>query len=270
MNINIALIGMIVLILLETGCSQTHSFMSEKIEACGLSDSLMIDEKQLFKKIDSLIEFSRCDTSVIFGMNLFKKNEKKSDWIAIKLYARRPKQRVLDRLEMLKKSDQLYRKKIIDSIGPSKGWASEEVRQLWIKQAEIDSLNWLTFNSKIIDHYGWPKISEYGYEASATAFLIVQHTNAKNQEQKLPLLMKLADEGEFSMSEIALLIDRIKVSKGEFQVYGSQVEFDAISKKFRFLPIEDEKNVDVRRTKVGLPPIQEYAKRWNIDYSYIK
>jgi hypothetical protein len=34
-------------------------------------------------------------------------------------------------------------------------------------------------------------------------------------------------------------------------------------------PIKDEKNVDKRRNKVGLQPLSEYAKLFNIEYKPI-
>ncbi|MDD4685375.1 MAG: hypothetical protein PHD45_09120, partial [Bacteroidales bacterium] len=33
-------------------------------------------------------------------------------------------------------------------------------------------------------------------------------------------------------------------------------------------PIEDEKNVNKRRLELGLPTIEEYAKKINVDYKY--
>jgi hypothetical protein len=33
-----------------------------------------------------------------------------------------------------------------------------------------------------------------------------------------------------------------------------------------FYPIEDEKNVNMRRANVGMQPIEEYAKYFGIDY----
>jgi hypothetical protein len=53
--------------------------------------------------------------------------------------------------------------------------------------------------------------------------------------------------------------------KGEKQIYGSQVVFSKTGEQ-EFYPIEDEKNVNIRREKVGLPPIEEYAKYFSIKY----
>lgn len=35
-----------------------------------------------------------------------------------------------------------------------------------------------------------------------------------------------------------------------------------------FSPIEDEKNLNKRRLELGLPTIEEYAKKMNVDYKY--
>ncbi len=50
------------------------------------------------------------------------------------------------------------------------------------------------------------------------------------------------------------------------QIYGSQIHRDQKTGKYFVAPIEDEQNVNKRRAAVGLEPLEEYAKQWNIDY----
>ena len=64
---------------------------------------------------------------------------------------------------------------------------------------------------------------------------------------------------------MALLIDRIRVYKGQKQLYGTQVKMESTRQK-SFDAIEDEKNVNKRRAEVGLGPLEEYAKQFGFEY----
>ncbi|WP_185280879.1 energy transducer TonB [Hymenobacter sp. NBH84] len=91
---------------------------------------------------------------------------------------------------------------------------------------------------------------------------MIQH----NPDAKyLPLLTAAADQGEFSWSALALLIDRLKTEQGEKQVYGSQSLFDRKGHG-KLYPIEDEVRVNERRAKVGLEPLEEYLQRHGLVY----
>ena len=71
-------------------------------------------------------------------------------------------------------------------------------------------------------------------------------------------------KGNANGSDLALLIDRIEMFNGRPQVYGSQIQY--IDGKYTIYKIIDEKNVNKRRSEVGLQPLEEYVKIWNIDY----
>ena len=68
------------------------------------------------------------------------------------------------------------------------------------------------------------------------------------------------------------MIDRIKVNKGLKQIYGTQISpvkdpnTGYLANKAEIAPIEDEENVNKRRAKVGLKPIEQQAKEFGIDY----
>jgi hypothetical protein len=72
--------------------------------------------------------------------------------------------------------------------------------------------------------------------------------------------------------QLALLEDRIAVRNGKKQIYGSQLSGDG-SGTYQIDPLEDPRNVDKRRAAVGLGPLADYLKRWNIVWDaeeYIK
>ncbi|MEO6540026.1 MAG: DUF6624 domain-containing protein, partial [Ferruginibacter sp.] len=53
--------------------------------------------------------------------------------------------------------------------------------------------------------------------------------------------------------------------QGKEQIYGSQVKMNDAG-KYEFFPIKDERNVNKRRASVGLQPLEEYAKYFDIEY----
>ncbi len=128
-----------------------------------------------------------------------------------------------------------------------------------------DSLNQLKVQ-KIIDLYGWLGKSEVGDMANQTLFLIIQHSDIAVQEKYLPMLRKSVSKEESNAYDLALMEDRILMSQGKKQLYGSQVRRNAQSKQYEVYPIEDEKNVDKRRKKMGLEPLADYLKGFGIVY----
>jgi len=128
----------------------------------------------------------------------------------------------------------------------------------------IDSSNLVMVEALIAKH-GWPGKDFVGNKGNNAVFLVIQHADLAVQEKYLPVLQKSVDEGESRPADLALLQDRVLMRQGKRQIYGSQVVFDKEGKQV-FYPIEDEKNVNLRRAKMGLQPIEDYAKFFGIDY----
>lgn len=116
----------------------------------------------------------------------------------------------------------------------------------------------------LLTQYGWPKISEVGYQAANAAFLVVQHWDATRQRQYLPTLMALCKANEASWQCYALMYDRIQVDEGKPQRYGSQVRLNSQTGKNELFPLEDEAKVDEWRSEAGLGPLKDYARQWGI------
>jgi len=129
----------------------------------------------------------------------------------------------------------------------------------------IDSCN-LVQVEILIAKYGWLGKSFVGAKGNGTVFLVIQHADLATQEKYLPLLQKSVEQGESRPADLALLQDRVLMRQGKKQIYGSQVVFNKTTGAQEFYPIEDEKNVNIRREKVGLQPMEEYAKHFGIDY----
>ncbi len=117
----------------------------------------------------------------------------------------------------------------------------------------------------MITKYGWMGRSLVGSGYNSALFAVIQHADLATQEKYFPLIKQSVDEGESRASELAMMQDRILMRQGKDQIYGSQIVFDNSGAQV-FYPIEDEKNVNIRRAKVGMQPIEEYAKYFGIDY----
>lgn len=129
----------------------------------------------------------------------------------------------------------------------------------------IDSTNQIVVEA-LINQYGWLDRSVFGAASNYICFIVIQHAPLEKQKKYLPLMMQSVAAGESRASDLALLQDRVLMRENKKQVYGSQLVPDKKTGSWVFYPIEDEINVNVRRAKVGLPPIEEYAKHFGIDY----
>ncbi|MVN90831.1 hypothetical protein GO816_06810 [Mucilaginibacter sp. HME9299] len=96
-------------------------------------------------------------------------------------------------------------------------------------------------------------------------FLVIQHADIKTQEKYLPLMRAAVKEGKAHPANLALLEDRLAIRQGKKQIYGSQISIDKTGKA-TIDAIDDEPNVNKRRAAVGLQPLENYVKQWEIEY----
>lgn len=167
-------------------------------------------------------------------------------------------------LERMHDTDQAGRSRIA-AVSKEKGPMSEEVGALWQEQTTIDKAN-LSRLIEIIDEHGWPGKTMVGEKAASGAFLILQHADYEHQKKYLPLVQQAAAAGELEGQHLALLQDRILMREGKKQIYGTQLVSDPETGRWKLHPIEDEAGVDERRASVGLPPMSEYLKLFNLQY----
>ena len=111
---------------------------------------------------------------------------------------------------------------------------------------------------EIVAAHGWPGISLVGHDGAAAAWLIVQHATHDRafQEQCLVRLREAVGPGEAEPRHVAYLEDRLAVTAGRPQRYGTQFD-DRLEPK----PIEDEEHLDERRRAVGLSSMAAYTRQ---------
>jgi hypothetical protein len=166
-------------------------------------------------------------------------------------------------LDTVYNEDQAGRVKI-DSLQKIYGWKSEQVQSLLKPMQVLDSINLIKIKN-IIDTYGWPGPDEVGKRGAQTIFLVIQHADSLTQVTYLPLMQEAVKKGKARPQDLALLEDRILTDQGKEQIYGSQVRTNEAGKN-EFYPIKDETNVNKRRASVGLQPLEDYAKYFDINY----
>jgi hypothetical protein len=165
-------------------------------------------------------------------------------------------------LEVILKDDQALRQQL-DSVKEG------EKQAMWRKINELDAANVLKIEQIFLKH-GYPGKSKVGGSLASVAFLVIQHADLPYQEKYFPLIEEAANKGELNKGSFALLVDRIRMRKGQKQLYGSQVTDNDRDGKWEFHAIEDEENVNKRRAEMGLGTIEEYAKNFNIEYKFVK
>lgn len=136
--------------------------------------------------------------------------------------------------------------------------SSSESESSLAKQSEIDKRNLGTLK-QAIQAIGFPTPMLVGPRAADAAFLILQHADLASQKKYYLAFKQAATRNEVSLEQLALLEDRIAVGEGRLQTYGTQL-FIAPDGKQQFYPIREPRNVNRRRAKVGLGPIEEYQR----------
>lgn len=172
---------------------------------------------------------------------------------------------LIAKLDSIYKDDKEYRNQL-DNIDKKYGWQSNEMKNHLKKINKKDSIN-LKKVINILDEYGWLGPDEIGLQGNSTLFLVIQHSNQEIQEKYLPMMREAVKNGKAKASSLALLEDRVALRQGKRQIYGSQISRSPKTMKYFVSPLNDPDNVDKRRSNVGLCPIAEYVRYWQINWN---
>jgi hypothetical protein len=121
----------------------------------------------------------------------------------------------------------------------------------WARQEVIDKANMARLDA-IVKRYGWPGVRFAGAVYANGAFLVLQHADTATQHRYLPLLRAAVARGELPAASLAMLEDRVLMSDGKPQLYGTQY---TSTKPLKLYPVADEAQLDERRRKMGLLPM---------------
>jgi tetratricopeptide (TPR) repeat protein len=160
--------------------------------------------------------------------------------------------------------DQKYRVQI-EALEKASGDDSPQLRDLWKVIAAKDAEN-LAQVEVILGERGWLGPDIVGTDGSNALFLVIQHANLKTQEKYLPMMRAPVMAKKAEAQSLALLEDRVALGEGRHQTYGSQIGFNQKTRKYYILPLDDPDGVDQRRAAVGLQPLADYVKAWEISW----
>jgi hypothetical protein len=111
----------------------------------------------------------------------------------------------------------------------------------------------------IFDRYGVPTYDMVGVQAAKDFVVMVQHQSPEFRLAVLPKLKANVDAGQGEPGAYAMVYDRTQRDHGRKQLYFQQLEC-ANGKALQLAPVEDAKNVDLRRAELGLMRIELYAQ----------
>jgi hypothetical protein len=130
---------------------------------------------------------------------------------------------------------------------------------------EIDTKNTKIVTSFIEEH-GWLGHDVIGNIGNDALFLVIQHASHEIRKKYFPILKQAVSEKKAFSQQLALMEDRLLLEDYGYQLYGSQLELDTITKKYKLSPIKDEEHVNERRKAMGMGPLEDYLKIYNIEY----
>lgn len=114
----------------------------------------------------------------------------------------------------------------------------------------IDSIN-VKKLIRIMDEVGYPGTNIVSGECRDDAFFIIQHASLEIQKKYLPDIIDAVENKQVSGITVAFLIDRILISDGKKQLYGTQY-FLKDDGTQELAPVEDPVNLEKRRKEIGL------------------
>jgi len=167
-----------------------------------------------------------------------------------------------DSLAAIYNSDQLTRMAYFQAKEQNKPAAF--VDSLLKDMKETDYENLKKVNAIIRDN-GWLGPQTVGIDGAQGLFLVIQHADLETQEHYLPLIKKAEKKGEILSSNLAILEDRICMRNGRNQIYGSQGFTDKETGKKYIYPIGNIDDLEERRKTMGMRPMKDYVKGWNLE-----
>ena len=126
-----------------------------------------------------------------------------------------------------------------------------------LSAVDTSNTGWL---KRVIARQGWPTRAQVGSDGVRAALLLVQHADLDSafQSRVLPLIQQSYAAGDLPGADVAMFTDRVAVSHGRPQLYGTQAKL--VNGRWMAAPISDSAAVDVRMAKMGLPPLRDYFR----------
>lgn len=165
------------------------------------------------------------------------------------------------RSELLKmrEAQQKAEKKVVDN--------QKDGQKTLAAITEIGEKNLLRL-CEIIKQNGWTGKELVGEDGAAAALSIIKGNRSfKLQREIFPVVVAAAKKGYTDNSNVAWLIDSIRVSAGQTQIFGTQIKIR--DEMFYLYPLENEAKVDEWRKLYNLPSLSDFIKYLQSNYQMI-
>jgi hypothetical protein len=149
--------------------------------------------------------------------------------------------------------------------GQKTGMRSSVVEALWAFKFMIQERNQAELEALVVKN-GWPRVRTVGSEAAMGAYLVAMHAKNGSQKKYLADIRKVCEAGELPWVRYANIFDRVRFNEDQPQRYGTHTRYNERTGKEELYPLEDESQVDEWRKELGLGPLEEYLKQFNIIY----
>jgi len=117
---------------------------------------------------------------------------------------------------------------------------------------------------ELLTRKGWPRSADVGQEAAFAAYLVIMHATSDLQEKYMPAIRTACEAKDLPWERYANIFDRCLFNQDKPQRYGTHTRYNEETKREELYPLEDESKVDEWRKELGLPPLEEYLRPFNI------
>jgi len=124
----------------------------------------------------------------------------------------------------------------------------------------------------IIKNFGWPTREMVGLKAVQGAYIAVQHAehDPEFQSNCLALIQQQVDQGQLPGAFLALMTDRVALSRGDPQIYGTQMTMApdelGVMQAVPSAAIWQSQQLDQRRSALGMPPHARFIQAIELAY----
>ncbi len=153
----------------------------------------------------------------------------------------------------------------IGIAGRKIGMKSSVVEALWKFKFMVQERNEQELE-RLIAGKGWPRVGSVGKEAAMAAYLVTMHSHTGLQKKYLTTIKTMCEARELPWERYALIYDRSLFNENKPQRFGTHTKYNEQTKAEELYPLEDASKVNEWRKELGLPPLEEYLKQFNITF----
>lgn len=113
----------------------------------------------------------------------------------------------------------------------------------------------------ILESCGMPGLDQLTQTQFNAIWMVLHHSPESQYMKKyFPLLKEAKEKGDMRPGDFATVQDRVLMNKRKPQIYGTQIS------RGRLYKLKDPEYVNQRREEVGLSPIEDYLRFFDIDF----